>query len=219
MAAILGAVRGVDLVVEGGGGGILKDDVLVDATSLDVALVAQLSTAKPRGSAPVTGSDVEVVAVANDPNRHRFSHRAVASDGRDLQFLCPSDLVELVACPRRHRRVTLCNKQGFACDWSFCRFLPLSFTRTPLRPRTHSRRPWLDPPRPSGGGRLHGSDRVGTLGVEVSATGERVDTNVTHFHQGDEVFGVTNASLGISPTSRIGLRGRRFSRRDRKASN
>src|SRR6516162_3629619 len=105
MTAILGAVRGVDLVVEGGGG-ILKDDVLVDATSLDVALVAQLSTAKPRGSAPVTGSDVEVVAVANDPNRHRFSQRAVASDGRDLQFLCPSDLVELVACPRRHRRVT-----------------------------------------------------------------------------------------------------------------
>src|SRR5215472_6146879 len=95
MTAILGAVRGVDLVVEGGGG-ILKDDVLVDATSLDVALVAQLSTAKPRGSAPVTGSDVEVVAVANDPNRHRCSQRAVASDGRDLQFLCPSDLVDVV---------------------------------------------------------------------------------------------------------------------------
>ena len=122
MTAILGAVRGVDLVIEGGGG-ILKDDVLVDATSLDVALVAQLSTAKPRGSAPVAGSDVEVVAVANDPNRYRFSQRAVASDGRDLQFLCPSDLVELVACPRRHRRVTLCNKQGFACDWSFYRSL------------------------------------------------------------------------------------------------
>jgi len=184
MTAILGAVRGVDLVIEGGGG-ILKDDVLVDATSLDVALVAQLSTAKPR------------VAVANDPNRYRFSQRAVASDGRDLQFLCPSDLVELVACPRRHRRVTLCNKQGFACDWSFYRSLPLSFTRTPLRPRTHGRLPWLGSPQPSGGGRLQGSDRVGTLGVEVSATGERVGTNVTLFHQGDEVFGVTNASLGI----------------------
>ena len=84
MTAILGAVRSVDLVVEGGGG-ILKDDVLVDATSLDVALVAQLSTAKPRGSAPVTGSDVEVVAVANDPNLSRASSVPSARRGRLLR--------------------------------------------------------------------------------------------------------------------------------------
>jgi len=36
-------------------------------------------------------------------------------------------------------------------------------------PRTHNRLPWLGSPQPSGGGRLHGSDRVGTLGAEVFA--------------------------------------------------
>src|SRR5215469_5735485 len=40
----------------------------------------------------------------------------------------------------------------------------------------NDRLPWLGSPQPSGGGRLHGSDRVGTLGAEVSATVERVGT-------------------------------------------
>ena len=101
MTAILGPVRDVDLVVEGGGG-ILKDDVLVDATSLDVALVAQLSTAKPRGSAPVTGSDVErsspwrttqiVTGFRNVPSRRTD---AICSSSA-LPILSSSSLVHVV---------------------------------------------------------------------------------------------------------------------------
>ena len=53
------------------------------------------------------GSDVEVVAEADDPNPHRVSRRAVASEGRDLQLFCCSDLVKLIYRPGCHQRVSL----------------------------------------------------------------------------------------------------------------
>ena len=79
VAAVLCAVGGVDLVIDIAVG-VHEGDVFVNATSLDVAFVARLSATEPGGGAPVDGSDVEVVAVADDPNRHRISQRAVASE-------------------------------------------------------------------------------------------------------------------------------------------
>ena len=78
VAAVLGAVRGIEFVVDVVVG-VHEGDVFVDAASLDVAFVAHLSATEPGGGAPVNGSDVEVVAVADDPNRHGVSQRTVAS--------------------------------------------------------------------------------------------------------------------------------------------
>ena len=75
IAAVLAAVRSVDLVIEDMVS-VHENDILVDATSRDVALMAHLNAAKPGGSAPVSGSDVEIVAVADHPNRHWLSQRA-----------------------------------------------------------------------------------------------------------------------------------------------
>ncbi len=69
-------------------GGVTKDvsfvgeadpaiNARIDAARLDTALVAGLSAAKPGAIAPVHRPDVEVVAEADDPNRHRLSQRAV----------------------------------------------------------------------------------------------------------------------------------------------
>src|SRR5262249_20369500 len=101
MTAVLGAVGGIDRVVEDGVG-IHKSDVSVDAASLDVAFAAHSSAAVPGGAAPVTGSDVKVVAMADDPDRHRLAPRAGAPQRGAPQFLCPAHLIEFVAGPCRH---------------------------------------------------------------------------------------------------------------------
>lgn len=84
VAAVLSAVHGVDLVVDVGVGLLHKGDVFLDAAGPDPPFVAHLSATEPGAGAPVNGSHVEVVAVADDPNRHRLSQHAVASQWRDL---------------------------------------------------------------------------------------------------------------------------------------
>ena len=69
---MFGAIRGVDLVIEAEVG-VYEGDVFVDAASLDVAFAAYPSTSEPGGGAPVNGSAVEVVDVADAPNRHRVT--------------------------------------------------------------------------------------------------------------------------------------------------
>src|SRR5437879_2720918 len=61
----------------------------------------------PRNHAPGTfhRSDIELIALADDPHRHRVPRRAVATGGRDPHLFRSADLVELVARPRAHRRV------------------------------------------------------------------------------------------------------------------
>ena len=56
-----------------------------------VAFVAHLDAAEPGGSAPVHGPDVQVVAVADHPDRSRASQCAVASQGRVLDRLAPQE--------------------------------------------------------------------------------------------------------------------------------
>src|SRR4051794_17752757 len=105
VAAVLRLVGGVDLAVDAGVG-VHEGDVFLDATGPDAPFVTGLGGAEPGAAAPAPGSDVEVVAEANNPDRHRGSQRAVASYGRYLQFVCSSNLVEFVARPCRHRRIS-----------------------------------------------------------------------------------------------------------------
>jgi hypothetical protein len=76
---ILGAVRGVNLVVDGGIGFLYEDDILVNAARLDVTFVPRLDSAKPEAVAPLIGAHVKIILVANDPNRHRLARRTVES--------------------------------------------------------------------------------------------------------------------------------------------
>ena len=48
--------------------------------SLDAAFVAYLRATEPGGITPVNRPDIEVIAEADNPNRHRFSKRAVAPE-------------------------------------------------------------------------------------------------------------------------------------------
>src|SRR5437763_8435296 len=110
VAAVLGAVGGVDLVIEIGGG-VYEDDVFLDAAGADVTFVPVLGAAEPGGGAPVNGSDVEVVAEAHDPDCHRIPQPAVASYGSDFQFFCGCDLIEFVALPCGLRCTSFCDAQ------------------------------------------------------------------------------------------------------------
>src|SRR5919199_1381213 len=101
-AAVLRPVGGVDLVVDAGVRFLHEGDVLLDAPGPDPPFVARLGGAEPGAAAPAPGADVEIVADADDPDRHRRAQRAVASPWRDLQFVCSSDRVELVVRPGGH---------------------------------------------------------------------------------------------------------------------
>src|SRR5262249_48070664 len=101
IAAVLRAGGGID---SGGQVGILhRGPVFVDAASVNVCFVARLGATKPGGGAAIHRADEEVVAVADDPDRHRFAQRAVLPERRDLQLLRRPDLAELVARPCRCR--------------------------------------------------------------------------------------------------------------------
>src|SRR5207245_353681 len=89
VSAVLGAVGGVDLVAY-----VVRldeQDVLLDIARVDVCFVPVLGAAEPGRGASVDGSDVEVVAVADDPDRHGVPQCAVASDGREVQLIRPFD--------------------------------------------------------------------------------------------------------------------------------
>src|SRR5689334_11003792 len=64
VAAVLGAVRGIDLVADVVVclHNIREGDVFLDAAGPDATLVAYLRAAVPCGSAPTPGSHVQVVA-------------------------------------------------------------------------------------------------------------------------------------------------------------
>src|SRR5215218_1042010 len=85
VAAVLGAVGGVDLLVQ-----VIDLDqahVFVDAAGLDVAFVADLGATEPGGGAAVDGPDIEVVAVADDPDGPGVAQGAVASTRGNLQLV------------------------------------------------------------------------------------------------------------------------------------
>ena len=105
MVAVFAAIRGVDPVAEGGIGGLLEADILLDAAGLDMTVAPLLRAAVPGGAVAVSRSHIEILAVPHDPDRHRLARRAVAPERDDLQLVGLADRVELVACPIRHRRL------------------------------------------------------------------------------------------------------------------
>src|SRR5262249_25036843 len=80
MAAGLGPVRDVDPIVEAVVGGPHEGDVLVAAPGPDVAFVTFLGGAEPGAGTALPRPHVEVVADADDPDRHRVAESAVAPD-------------------------------------------------------------------------------------------------------------------------------------------
>ena len=102
VAPVFGAVCSVDLIVEAGIGFRHEGDVFFDATGPDAAFVPHLSRAKPRTVTSPSGADIEIVADADDPDRHRFARCTVASKWRDQTFVCRSDSGEFVIRPQRH---------------------------------------------------------------------------------------------------------------------
>ena len=65
----------------------------IDTAGFDAGFMPRLGAAEPRRRASVDRAYVEVVAVADDPDRHRPSLPAVTSHGRDLELLGAGDPV------------------------------------------------------------------------------------------------------------------------------
>ena len=102
VAAVLRTVGGVDLVVQ-----VVRldeENVLVNATSLNMRLMAVQSVAEPGGRAPIDGPNIEAVTNADNPDRHWPPQRPVAPDGGNLQFVpCPI----LLSSPLVHPAIAL----------------------------------------------------------------------------------------------------------------
>src|SRR5208283_1861242 len=77
VAAVLGAVRSVDIVIEPRIS-VGEDHFFRDTAGADTAFASYLGAAKPAGGAPVHGPDAELVADTGHPDRHRLSVCAVA---------------------------------------------------------------------------------------------------------------------------------------------
>ena len=59
---------------------LYESDVFVHAARADVPFMARLNTTELGGGAPVDGSDVDVVADADDPDRHQVSQPVIAPE-------------------------------------------------------------------------------------------------------------------------------------------
>src|SRR3984893_19550696 len=77
--AVFGPVGRVDFVVDVAGG-VHEGDVLLDATGPNPTFVCLLDATAPGRLGPLDGSDVEAVAVGDDPDGHRLSKRPVAPE-------------------------------------------------------------------------------------------------------------------------------------------
>jgi hypothetical protein len=80
-----------------------KRTSLLDAADADDAIVRLLRRAEPAPARAAPGTDLEVIADADDPDRHRPAQRAVSPPRRDPQLLGIADAVELLGRPRRNR--------------------------------------------------------------------------------------------------------------------
>jgi hypothetical protein len=65
--------------------------------------MAHLGGAEPGATASPVGTDVKVVADADNSDRYEISQCVVASQWRDLKFFCCFDLAEFVTRPCCHQ--------------------------------------------------------------------------------------------------------------------
>src|SRR5712692_128339 len=79
VSAVFGPVGSVDFVVDVVSG-VDECDVLLNAAGSYSTFVPLLRTAEPLSTAPPYGSDIQVIAVTDDPHCHRFSELAVGPD-------------------------------------------------------------------------------------------------------------------------------------------
>src|SRR5690242_9766738 len=76
-ATVLGVVDGIELVAEFAS--LLEAHILLNAAGPDPTFVARLDATEPGAAAPIDRSDVEIVAVAHDPDYDRIAQRAVTA--------------------------------------------------------------------------------------------------------------------------------------------
>src|SRR5437867_3365416 len=87
VVTILRAVLGVDLVVEAELS-VYKGHIYFDTACPDATFVANLRAAEPHRRSAIHGSDVDIVADADDPDRSRL--RIVSSCRSDVIFFSSS---------------------------------------------------------------------------------------------------------------------------------
>jgi hypothetical protein len=105
VSAVFGAISGVDLVIDLVVG-LDECGVLLNAACPNPTFMRLLDAAEPISVSSSNGSNVKIVAAADDPHGYRFSLRAVTPDGRDLHFFGSSNFVEFAGGPLRHRPVS-----------------------------------------------------------------------------------------------------------------
>src|SRR5262249_16941169 len=77
VAAIFGAVHGVDLLVDVVTRDLNEVDIFFDTTELNMPFMPYLYPTKPRSSAPVNRPDVEIVTEVDNPDGSRHSQAAI----------------------------------------------------------------------------------------------------------------------------------------------
>ena len=102
VSAVLGPVGSVDFAL-GVVAGVDECNVLLNTTGPYPTLVPLLRTPEPMTAAASDGSNVQVIAVTDDPYGDRFLRSAVAPEWCNLHLFCCSDLGELVTFPSGHR--------------------------------------------------------------------------------------------------------------------
>ncbi len=80
IAAVLGPVLFIDLVIEVRVDLLHEGDVFLDATRADVPLVTRLGAPEPGAGASVHASHIQVVADADAPDDHRVAQGAVTAE-------------------------------------------------------------------------------------------------------------------------------------------
>src|SRR3954453_8462702 len=86
VAAVLTAIGRINLVIEDMIG-LLEKYILIDASGLVMALVTDLSAAEPSSVVPISGTDIKVVFVTDDPDCHRLAQHTGTPEGCDLEFV------------------------------------------------------------------------------------------------------------------------------------
>jgi hypothetical protein len=76
--------------------------VPVDTAGAYATRAAGLGTAVPRVVGSVGGADVQVVADADDPHRHRRTEASIRPGGRKVELVGVADAAQLVVGPGGH---------------------------------------------------------------------------------------------------------------------
>jgi hypothetical protein len=85
---------------------ILEQDVRIDDARGDMTRMPGLESSEPGAARPVHRTEVDVIAVADDPNDPRALERPIAPLGRDQELVRSADISQLCFRPCTHLRTS-----------------------------------------------------------------------------------------------------------------